>query len=248
MSQQASSSATTQTDDGLKTSRRAVVAVETRQQLEAVRRLVCRVYIEEMGRDESVVDHNAKTLSDDSDERSSIVASFDDAGNALGTVRWQAADRVSAFDYAFHGFDRLPDDLLLRSSLTTKLIIAPAHRRGTLATRLVAGIFASGYQHGCRVNIINCNPPLDRFFAKLGFVELAREQPHPLYGPVSVMLLPVADRDWFRAIRSPFAGVIDQLGHDDAAAAATRAWFRARGRRYWDAPPRWTGRRPHVAE
>ena len=121
----------------------------------------------------------------------------------------------------------------MRSSLTSKLMIASTHRKGSLATRLVVGVFESGYLHNRRLNIINCNPPLDRFFAKLGFVQIAAEQQHPIYGAVSIMLLPMADLPFFRSIRSPFASVLERLEPDPDAAQAVRDWCISMGVRYW---------------
>lgn len=200
----------------------------------AVARLRYGVYVVEMGRAEPHADHATGTVLDPDDERAIVLAAFDASGEAIGTVRWQAADALTHDDLAFHGFDTMPDDLRRRSSLTAKLITDAKHRRGALTTRLMLGIFRSGYEHESRVNLINCNPPLDRFFARFGFVAMGEPGDHPVYGMVRVMMLPMADLAYFDDIGSPFAPLLRELGPDDAAARATRDWAASRGVRYWE--------------
>lgn len=200
----------------------------------AVARLRYRVYVQEMGRAEPHADHAMRTVLDPEDERSILLAAFDAEGEAIGTVRVQAFSDLAADDRAFHGFDTMPDALRSRSGLTAKLITDAKHRRGALTTRLMLGVFRSGYEHQQRVNLINCNPPLDRFFARFGFVAMGEPRDHPVYGLVRVMMLPMADLAFFEAIGSPFAPLLRELGPDDAAAQATRDWCAGQGVRYWE--------------
>lgn len=200
----------------------------------AVARLRYRVYVEEMGRAEPHADHATGTVLDPDDERAIVLAAFDASGEAIGTVRWQSSADLTRDDLVFHGFDTMPDALRRRSSLTAKLITDKAHRRGALTTRLMLGVFRSGYEHDQRVNLINCNPPLDLFFARFGFVALGEPRDHPVYGSVRVMMLPMADLAFFESVGSPFAPLLRELGPDVAAAQATRAWCAGVGVRYWE--------------
>jgi len=204
----------------------------------AVARLRYRVYVEEMGRAEPHADHATRTVLDPDDERAIVLAAFDADGEAIGTVRWQAAADLTHDNLAFHGFNTMPDALRSRSSLTAKLITDAKHRRGALTSRLMLGVFRSGYEHQRRVNLINCNPPLDRFFARFGFVAMGEPRDHPVYGMVRVMMLPMADLAYFEAIGSPFAPLLRELGPDDAAARATRNWAASQGVRYWEGQAR----------
>lgn len=208
----------------------------------AVARLRYRVYVVEMGRAEPHADHATRTVLDPEDERSILLAAFDADGQAIGTVRVQAFDDLASDDLEFHGFPTMPDGLRRRSSLTAKLITDPRHRRGALTTRLMLGIFRADYEHDRRVNLINCNPPLDRFFARFGFVPMGEPRDHPVYGIVRVMMLPTADLAFFEAIGSPFAPLLRELGTDDEAARATRDWCASRGVRYWDCGPAGVGK------
>jgi len=204
----------------------------------AVARLRYRVYVEEMGRAEPHADHATRTVLDPEDERSILLAAFDANGEAIGTVRVQAFSDLATHDVEFHSFASMPDDLRRRSSLTAKLITDANHRRGALTTRLMLGIFRWDYEHDRRVNLINCNPPLDRFFARFGFVAMGEPGDHPVYGMVRVMMLPTADLAFFESIGSPFAPLLRELGPDDAAAQATRNWAASRGVRYWEGQAR----------
>lgn len=205
----------------------------------AVARLRYRVYVQEMGRGEPHADHATRTVLDPEDERSILLAAFDAEGEAIGTVRVQAFRDLAADDRAFHGFDTMPEHLRCSASLTAKLITDAKHRRGALTTRLMLGVFRSGYEHQQRVNLINCNPPLDRFFARFGFVAMGEPRDHPVYGLVRVMMLPLADLAFFEAIGSPFAPLLRELGPDDAAAQATRDWCASQGVRYWEGVAEW---------
>ena len=208
----------------------------------AVARLRYRVYVLEMGRAEPHADHDTGTVLDPDDERAIVLAAFDASGEAIGTVRWQSSADLTRDDLVFHGFDTMPAALRRRSGLTAKLITDKAHRRGALTTRLMLGVFRSGYEHDQRVNLINCNPPLDRFFARFGFVALGEPRDHPVYGMVRVMMLPMSDLAFFEAIGSPFAPLLRELGTDDEAARATRDWCASRGVRYWDCGPAGVGK------
>jgi len=212
---------------------RNVVRVESAEQLMAVARLRYRVYVEEMGRAEPHADHSTRTVIDPDDQRAIVLAAFDADGEATGTVRYQAFADLASDDIDFHGFATMPVYLQHRSSLTAKLITDSRHRRGLLTSRLMLGIFHAGYECLGRINFINCNPPLDRFFARFGFVAMGEPKDHPLYGMVYIMMLPMADLAFFEAINSPFASLLRELGSDDAAAQATRAWCESLGVRYW---------------
>ncbi|TVQ63343.1 MAG: GNAT family N-acetyltransferase [Phycisphaerales bacterium] len=211
-----------------------VVEVVKCEQHRSVGRLRYRVYVEEMGRQEPHADHTARVVVDPVDECAVVLAAFDRDGEATGTVRLQPSATLSPEDQAFHAFDTLPEPLLHRAGLTSKLITDPIHRRGPLTARLMLGIFRSGYEHGHRLNLINCNPPLDRFFARFGFVPVGEPKDHPVYGRVQIMLLPMADLPHFRAIRSPFAALLEQFEPDPEAAQAVRDWCRSIGVQYWD--------------
>lgn len=187
-----------------------------------------------MGRAEPHADHATGTVLDAEDANSMLLASFDARGEAIGTVRVQAFGHLSSGDIDFHGIRAMPETLRGVTSLTAKLITDRAHRRGPLTTRLMLGIFRSAYEHQHRVNLINCNPPLDRFFARFGFVPLGEPRDHPVYGSVRVMMLPMADLPFFEAISSPFAPLLREMAPDLAAAGATRDWCAGLDVRYWE--------------
>ena len=211
-----------------------MVITASNEHLAAIGRLRYSVYIEEMRRDEPDADHAARVLLDPTDRDSTVLAAFDASGNAVGTVRLQSTEQIAEFDRTFHRFNDLPEELGKVGGLTSKLIVSRAHRKGSVATRLVVAVFELAYTSGHRINMINCNPPLDTFFEKLGFVRLAESQQHPVYGTVCLMFHPMADADWLEAIRSPFSRVIDQMGRDEETAARIRDWSASIGVRYWE--------------
>lgn len=233
MSQQASLPGTTRAGDGSKHTP-TIRIVRGDDDLRAVGALRYRVYVQEMGRDEPHADHVARTVIDPEDQRAIVLAAFDAFGEAIGTVRLQSSADMARDELLFHGFETMPDELRCRSSLTAKLITDKDHRRGVLTTRLILGVFRSGYEHDYRLNLINCNPPLDGFFARFGFVDLGLERRHPIYGEVRVMALPMADAGFFEAIGSPFAPLVGRLGPDPSALEAVRAWMAGCGLRYWE--------------
>lgn len=210
-----------------------VQRVETAEQMAAVGRLRYRVYVEEMGRNEPHANHECRAVIDPTDTLSTVLASFNSQGEATGTVRYDHFKYLSNDDRRFHFIDTLPPGLQERSSITCKLITDKSYRRGTLTNRLVLGIFYAAHKQGISVNFINCNPPLDKFFGKLGFVPIGEPRSHPIYGSVRIMMVPMHDLDYLASIRSPFTSPELQVVPDEKAASATRDWCKKIGHPYW---------------
>ncbi|MEO6445957.1 MAG: hypothetical protein ABIZ91_15105, partial [Gemmatimonadaceae bacterium] len=88
------------------------------------------------------------------------------------------------------------------TSVTTRLMIAAPYRSGTLAVRLATAVYDFGLASGIEFDYIDCNPPLDHFFRRLGHRPM-HQGSHPEYGDVSIMRLRLRDESHLRTIRSP---------------------------------------------
>lgn len=106
-------------------------------------------------------------------------------------------------------------------SVVTKLMIAPAWRAGTLMARLGLTLYVHTRDHRPQTQfcLIDCVPPLKRFFLRLGYRQIGPAIAHPAAGPVLPMAFAVYDREHFDRVGSPLAAVCPH--HD----STTAAWF-----------------------
>jgi len=102
-------------------------------------------------------------------------------------------------------------------SVTTKLMVAPRHRHGTLGIRLAMEIFKIALNRGVLFDMICCHPPLRTMFLKLGYRQIDPDIVHPEYGVAHPLILVLSDRQHFKSLRSPFASLLP-IDFDDHGA------------------------------
>jgi len=103
-----------------------------------------------------------------------------------------------------------------RLGISTKLVLHPDHRTGTLMPRLcLAGFTHTVETHGFGglFGLIDARPPLDHYFRRLGYRQIGPPFPHPAAGQVVPMCLPIYDRDHLLRVRSPFAKLVPAVDH-----------------------------------
>ncbi len=163
-----------------------------------------QVYVEEMQRVQTYANHDAKTIIEPFDRRAHILAAFE-GSEIVGTIRANFA-RESDLGYytEFYDMRRLGTAFPGSASITTKLMIVPQHRRGTLAVRLAMAIYDVGRDHGITHDFIDCNPHLEPFFRQLGYLSYKGSARHPEYGDVLPMLLDLDDFAHLSRLNSPF--------------------------------------------
>lgn len=177
--------------------------VRTNAELGAVGRLRYAVYVDEMRRHQRYADHSARSVLEPLDEKARVLATF--AGDrVVGTVRTNIG-RESGFGeyedlYTLRRFGPYFPECV---SVTTKLIVDRAYRHGSVAARLVQGIYDCGIANGVRFDVIDCNTPLLPLFVRLGHRRLFPDIEHPEYGTVHPHVLVLHDDDHLRAVGSP---------------------------------------------
>lgn len=186
---------------GMKSVIRVATSPEDRERLFQFR---YRIYVEEMHRTQKHADPVRRRIEEPLDASAHLFLAEAD-GQVIGTAR---ANYVRDTDLGYYrellGFDSIPDSELSRASITTKLMVSPEHRSGTLATRLALAVFNYGRALGIRYDFIDCNPHLEAFFERLGYVRYIPKVHHPEFGSVQPMRLDSEDRAHLERIGSPF--------------------------------------------
>lgn len=163
-----------------------------------------QVYVEEMRRPQKHADPLRRRIEEPYDATAHLFLAEVDGGIA-GTARMNfVRDSDLGYYGELLGFDAIPSAELSRSSVTTKLMVGPEHRSGTLATRLALAVFAHGRSNGIRHDYIDCNAHLEEFFERLGYLRYLPKVHHPEYGLVQPMRLDAWDRGHLERIGSPF--------------------------------------------
>lgn len=186
----------------------------TPEDREAVYRFRYRVYVEEMGRPQKYADHAWKRIEEPLDGHAHVLAAFN-GDHLVGTVRYNLGSE-GGFDYyeELYGLRSFGPFFPDHVSITTKLMVAPECRRSTLALRLASECYRGGAERGSMFDVIDCNPPLRPFFAKLGYRQISSNFEHPEYGHVIPMVLALYDDEHLAAVRSPFLAEAAQRGPD----------------------------------
>ena len=173
-----------------------------REELEQIVRLRYQIYVAEMNRPQKYADHEARTIVDPLDATGHILAAVAEHG-VVGTVRVNFCQDGTVGDYAqFYEIDR-ELGRWAQSSITTRLMVKPEYRGTRGPLQLAHASFCLGLEQGTRWNYIDCNPPLLRFFERLGYVERFMKH-HPEYGHVHCMRLDLHDTAHLAAVGSPF--------------------------------------------
>lgn len=177
----------------------------TPDEFRAIYRFRYAVYVEEMARPQKHADHLAKFIIDPLDVPAACVLAAWEAGEIVGTVRtnFLSSSCIGEYTYLYMLGSFSPAELAA-TSITTRLMVHPRHRRTLLATRLCCEAYRGGLDLGITTNFIDCNTHLVEYFAKLGYRIHRTNLVHPEYGVVSVMRLDLMDYVHLEAVCSPF--------------------------------------------
>ena len=185
---------------------------QSQEELLGIYRLRYDIYVKEMARMQHYADTARRVIEDPLD--SAGINLYAIAGeDVIGTIRNNAAADGSVGPYEdFYDMRAAGADHPARTSITTRLMIAPQYRRGTLAVRLAMASFRMGVGRDVRWNYIDCNCHLVEFFRGLGWVEHLPVAEHPEYGLVHRMRLDLTDRQHLVTVGSPFARLLEPRG------------------------------------
>lgn len=181
---------------------------ETNEDRGRVFRFRYEVYVEEMKRRQAYANHDARIIEEPLDKSGRIYLAEDDQGKVVGTVRSNYG-RDTDFGYYVDLYQMrsvgrsYPD----RVSITTKLMVAPEYRRGTLGARLCSKAYAQNLADGILFDFIDCNPHLEQIFHRFGYRHYMGRIQHPEYGDVLPLVLLVTDLEHLEQVGSPFARI-----------------------------------------
>ena len=172
--------------------------------LRAVYRFRYGVYVEEMARKQNYANPAQKIITDPLDESGvNFVGRLE--GQIVGVLRANLSRRGPIGSYeSFYEMNRLGDDHPNKTSIATRLMVAPEFRRGTLAMRLILAMYDYGIRRGVRWNVMDCNDHLVPMFSGLGYVTHKAPDVHEEYGLVNVMSLDMLDQERLRMLKSPY--------------------------------------------
>ncbi len=163
------------------------------------------IYVEEMKRVQKHADPLRRVIEEPFDETGHLLLA-ESEGEIVGTVRTNFGGETDLGYYA--GLFRMESagaSFPERVSLTTKMMIVPRLRSGTLAVRLAQAIFDFGRDGGIRRDFIDCNAHLESFFERMGYRRYMPKAVHPEYGEVLPLRLDIDDEAHLRSIDSPLA-------------------------------------------
>lgn len=186
---------------------RLATTVEERQH---VYRMRYEVYVEEMGRTQKYADHTRRTVEEPLDEKARIYYAVH-GGRIVGTMRQNYFRDGGLYYYPeLYRFELFDSDLWDSFSVTTKLIVRPELRAGTLGTRFALHGFEQCIKDGMTFDFIDCNPHLEGYFKKLGYMPYCGRIMHPEYGDVLPLALPFQDLEHLKLTSSPFARILER--------------------------------------
>jgi hypothetical protein len=182
------------------------------------------IYVDEMARVQHYADTATRTIQDPLDSTGINLYAISEE-HVIGTIRNNAAADGSVGPYEdFYEMGAVGADHPERTSITTRFMIAPPYRRGTLAVSLAMASFLMGLRRNVRWNYIDCNSHLVPFFLRLGWVEYLPVAEHPEYGRVHRMRLDLMDRQHLVAVASPFAKCLEQWHRNREAECKSDDW------------------------
>jgi GNAT superfamily N-acetyltransferase len=181
------------------------------EELEAVYRFRYRIYVEEMHRKQLYADHERRLIQDPLDPFSINLVAWK-GSEVIGAIRNNAAEDGPLGQYeAFYEMHAVGNDHPTRTSITTRLMLAPEHRRGPLAIRLANASYQIGLERNVRWNFIDCNDHLLNLFTGLGWIAHLPPAAHPEYGVVHRLRLDLFDSNHLAAVSSPFARLHEEF-------------------------------------
>lgn len=184
---------------------RASISLANNQELTEVQQFWYRIYVEEMRRhiSDPLTDHGARSLHDPLAHAGDLFIARDEQRQVIATLMTTVAKNDLGKYEHLYGIDQLDAHERARSSITTKLMVAPDYRK----TRIPMLIATTTYRHllsaGVDTDYIDCNDHLVGFFERLGYKPHRGRITHQDYGAVNSMVLQLRDEAHMARVGSP---------------------------------------------
>jgi CRP-like cAMP-binding protein/GNAT superfamily N-acetyltransferase len=201
----------------------ATVAIaDTEEARERVYEFRYRIYVDELGLRPAEADHANRRLSDALDACSVAYAVFDE-DRVVGSLRLVYLAEVPDRGPLIRKFAMEPAlDAFGAPAIctTSRFMLDPALRHGTVILRLMETVFEDARSRGIRLNYGDCSPHMLPFYEMLGYRRYIAPYNDTSYG-YKIPILMLCDHDWFQRVRSPLRRVVQRHPDDPEA----RAWF-----------------------
>ncbi len=181
-----------------------------------------RVYVDELGLQPPEADHANGRLKDSLDDHSVAYAVFDD-GRVVGSLRLIYLAEMSDPAPLIRKFAMQPAlDTFGAGAIctTSRFMLDPALRHGTVILRLMETAFEDARSRGMRLNYGDCSPNMLPFYEMLGYRRYTAPYNDTAYG-YKVPILMLGEHEWFQRVRSPLRRVVQRHPDDPEV----RAWF-----------------------
>ena len=183
-----------------------VVLAESPEDREAIYALRYAIYVELMGKSPPAADHQRRWIRDDLDASAHLYALRDADGLLVGTLR---LNLLSKLDDPQATLAPLPLGRLLQQlptsalSYTSRLMLLPAWRGGTMLGMLFNRCYGDAVAAGVRIDLCHAKPGLVELYEQLGYRRFCPGIALPGVGYQVPMLLALHDREHLRRSRSP---------------------------------------------
>lgn len=130
---------------------------------QALYRFRYQVYVEALGRTQTHADHMRRTIREPLDEEGYIFVAYD-SGQIVGTVRCnfcKDTHDLGGYSELYCIGTAVERHHPAHTSITTKLMVAPAYRGSTLSVRLAFKTYILAVSHGIRIARVQ-RVPFDR--------------------------------------------------------------------------------------
>ncbi len=182
----------------------------TQAEREAVFRLRYQVYAEELNRTQRHVDHARGFIEEPLDLDGNVFVAYD-GETAIGTVRTNYVSNHQLADYtSLYEMDRCGAGQAAVSSVTTKMIVARAHRSNLLGFHMAIACYEQALRDGIEYDFIDVYPGRVPFFERLGYQVHVPQVTHPEYGDVIVLRIAVRNAAHLRSVGSPFISCFEK--------------------------------------
>lgn len=187
-----------------------VRVAKTQVEREDIYRFRYEHYVVGMGRDKTVADHQNKMLVDSLDDTAVQIGAY--YGDELvGCARVNFSCYTELPEDELYGFSEYEAQYPGKLSLTSKVIVAPAHRGTRIFLKLARQCCEEAGRRQMQRNFIATADKLVPIFKKLGFIaHRPRFESWADYGSSNPMLINLNQVDYLRSINSPFVDIAER--------------------------------------
>lgn len=165
------------------------------------------IYVEEMGRHPKHADHSAQTIEEPLDSTGYNMIALED-GQIVGALRANIGTKGDFGEYTdLYDMSRAGPWFPEHVSMTSKFMVSPQHRNGTVAVRLALACFEFGCLNEIYFDFMDTNQHLEATYQRLGYRAYKGRVVHPEYGDVLPMILSLTDEHHLKSVHSPYLRV-----------------------------------------